>query len=138
MGASFLLVAAIMNCALPITAIAESPIKRAQVTICSNGLAGYPGTPRRPVRADQVSIAVEFLRRCRSTRWARPVISPAASQLKHDIERWAGTYISTGAAITACTELGIVIVPYGGLSRDALIGVRLDDVTELASERRSA
>jgi hypothetical protein len=104
-------------------------------TICTNGLVGGYRGPRQPVRREQVEIVKEFLRDCRPTRWARNLLSPVSSDLKHWVENWAGPYISTGAAIVAALELGFICVPTGEGSRNVLIGVHLDDVSARMAER---
>ena len=91
--------------------------------------------PRQPVRREQVEIVKEFLNQCRPTCWARKLISPVSSDLKHWVENWAGSYISTGAAIVAALELGMVCVVTGEGSRNVLIGVHFDDVSARMAER---
>jgi hypothetical protein len=103
-------------------------------TICTNGLVGGYRGPRQPVRPDQVEIVKEFLSKCRRTRWARELLSPLSCDLKHWVEDWAGRYISTGAAIVAALELGLVVAPYKN-GPNALIGVPFEDVCERMAER---
>jgi hypothetical protein len=85
-------------------------------TICMDGLAA-PMTSRgvarrRPIRREQVEIAKRFLERCR--REVLSLTCPISGTLKHDIERWAGCYISRGAVIVAALELGFNITPFYG------------------------
>jgi len=77
----------------------------------------------------------ELLGPCRRTRWARNLLSPVSSDVKHWAENWAGCYISTGAAIIAGLELGFICVPTGECSRNILIGVHFDDVSARMAER---
>lgn len=100
-------------------------------TICTNGLIGFPGAPRRPVKRDQVAIVKEFLARCRRTSSVWPHCSPVSSTLKHQIEAHARRYISTGAVIVAAVEMNIVAVPCCHGARDCLIGVSARDVERL-------
>jgi hypothetical protein len=106
-------------------------------TICANGLDGgrRRGQPRQPINRDQVEVAKEFLSPCRPTRWARDLLSPVSSDLKHWIENWAGRYISTGAAVVAALELGLVCVPTCQGSRNVWIGVHFEDVAARMEER---
>lgn len=118
---------------------ADGPTEIGGFKVCTNGLIGYRDyhgpRPRNAVRREQVEIVKEFLRDCRSTRWARNLLSPVSSDLKHWVENWAGRYISTGAAIVAALELGLVCVPTGAGSRNVLIGVHFDDVSARMAER---
>jgi hypothetical protein len=113
----------------------DAPTVIGSFTICTNGLVGGYRGARQPVRREQVEIVKEFLRECRPTRWARNLLSPVSSDLKHWVENWAGPYISTGAAIVAALELGFICVPTGEGSRNVLIGVHLDDVSARMAER---
>lgn len=123
--------------------------------ICANGLNGghrrygsrikaVPKTDRRPVHRNQVEVAKELLRGCRPTRWARKLLSPVSSDLKHWAENWGGpdfvahgqcAYVSTGAAIVAAIELGLICVPTGEGSRNVFIGVHFDDVAARMAQR---
>jgi hypothetical protein len=114
-------------------------------TICGNGIAApyrslrkpvrLPDAERSPVCRKQIDIVKEFLSDCRPTRWARNLLSPVSSDLKHWAENWAGRYISTGAAIVAALELNLVCVPTGKGSRNVFIGVHFDDVAARMAER---
>lgn len=114
--------------------------------ICGNGLIGghRRGQRCQPICRTQVKIVKEFLRYCRPTRWARNMLSPMSSDLKHWVENWAGpdfvalgrvSYISTGAAIVAAMELGLVCVPTNEGSRNIYIGVCFDTVAARMAER---
>ncbi|UQR61765.1 hypothetical protein LRP30_33945 [Bradyrhizobium sp. C-145] len=124
----------------------DGPTQVGPFRVCANGLDGghrrygsrikpVPEAERQPVRRDQVEIVKELLRGCRPTRWARNLLSPVSSDLKHWAENWAGPYISTGAAIVAAIELGFVCIPTAEGSRNVFIGVHFDDVAARMAER---
>jgi hypothetical protein len=121
--------------------------------ICTEGLAApmtSRGVARRvPVRREHVEKAKEFLKLCRPA--VLSLTCPVSGVLKHDIERWAGCYISRGAVIVAALELGINVVPfygYGPREEDelspafyepaiaAVIGINSLDVERIAEARR--
>jgi hypothetical protein len=85
-------------------------------TICTEGLAAGRTSRgvarRRPIAREHVEIAKEFLKQCR--REVLSLTCPINGTLKHDIERWAGCYISRGAVIVAAIELDIGIAPFHG------------------------
>ncbi|MGY4596345.1 hypothetical protein ACVWXL_004091 [Bradyrhizobium sp. GM22.5] len=103
--------------------------------VCASGLAYITVKPRPPVDCQQVEIVKEFLKPCKRTRWARKLLSPVSSDLKHWIENWAGRYISTGAAIVAALELDLLCVATGKGSRNVFVGVHFDDVAARMAER---
>lgn len=106
-------------------------------TICANGTDGgfRRGQPRQPVSRAQVEIVKGFLTPCKRTRWARELLSPVSSDLKHMIESWARCYISTGAVIVAALELGIACKPCGEGGRNLFIGVCFNAVSARMAER---
>jgi hypothetical protein len=110
--------------------------------VCTNGLAAYRdyhGVRRRErVSEEQVEIAKEFLKLCRPMKSVQPNTCPINGTLKHDIERWARTYVGRGAVIVAALELGITIKPYYGIDPDddfepvcAIIGINIRDVERM-------
>lgn len=123
--------------------------------ICANGLIGghrrvgsrikpVPDAERGPVHRYQVEVVKELLAGCRPTRWARDLLSPVSSDLKHWAENWGGPelmagghtgYVSTGAAIVAAIELGLVCIPTFKGSRNVIIGVHFGDVAARMAER---
>lgn len=133
----------------------DGPTQIGPFLICANGLNGghrrygsrikpVPETERQPVQREQVESVKELLRGCRPMRWARKLLSPVSSDVKHWAENWGGpdfvargqcAYVSTGAAIVAAIELGFVCVPTGEGSRNVFIGVHFDDVAARMAER---
>ena len=54
--------------------------------------------------------------------------------LKHIAERWADTYIANGAFIAAALYMGAPVLPDGGMSPNACIGLSKPGVAKIAKE----
>lgn len=99
--------------------------------ICAYGLKDYftgePGTINDRCLVDS-STSPLMVKICRA--FIRSMMIPAAKpvnssyHLKHEVERWAGTYISNGAFIMAALLEGIMQEPTGPLSPNTWVYAR--------------
>jgi hypothetical protein len=89
----------------------------------------------RPPDPQQVEACRDFLKRCERTKTGRV----GSYSLKHVIERAVKKYVSNGACLQACRDLGIPAPqifrsPYGPGSPYGWVAVSLRSVRRIAKE----